>query len=168
MIPKKALSNQRDSKQINIIKELILKNKDIDFYVTLGNNTFDIDKEENVHLYDFVNEKELFPKMDVIISQGGMGTINKAIRAGVPIIDVPVFFGNYAQGKEIQKYGNGIFLRTINKQNKYLNNSLRRIINKKSYKEKSKKLQEKFNNRWLSCEIEKELERVSSVNKTQG
>ncbi len=132
--------------QIELILNLAKNNPDIHFHISIAKGLFTFNKLPNVIIYDFVDQKKLFPDMDLIITQGGMGTVNEAIRAGIPILDIPVFFGNYAQGEEIQAFGNGIFLRTLDEQKELLEKSFIELLENNFYRERAKKLQQMFHN----------------------
>lgn len=94
-------------KQIDAILSLA-KKRDINLFVGGAKILPKINSSKNVRSFLFAKDSEIFPYMDVIISQGGAGTATKAIRSGIPLIVVPLIFANYATAMKVNQYGNGI------------------------------------------------------------
>ncbi|MEX2411203.1 MAG: nucleotide disphospho-sugar-binding domain-containing protein, partial [Candidatus Paceibacterota bacterium] len=45
--------------------------------------------QENVYIKKFLPHARVIPQMDVVVTHGGMGTIQRALAAGVPVCVVP-------------------------------------------------------------------------------
>ena len=133
--------------QIDTILRLTKDDENLKIYITAANILPKIRIPKNVKLFDFTDDYNLFPKMNIIISQGGVGTVTKAIRAGVPLIVVPLLFANYALAKKVEKYGNGKSLLPDIFNYSNLQTVIRDVINQyESYKNTANKLQKNFAN----------------------
>jgi len=134
-----------DKNQVNTILRLAKEKKNLNLYITAANILQGIKIPKNVKFYTFTNDSVLFPEMDIIISQGGVGTATKAIRSGIPLVVVPLFFSNYAIAKKTEKYGNGKALFPDNFSYSNLQKIITDIVNNyEEYKNKADKLQENF------------------------
>lgn len=64
--------------------------------------------KENVIFVDKAPHEWLFPRVSLTIHHGGAGTLNAALRAGVPTIVTPVFGDQYDNSIVVQKLGIGV------------------------------------------------------------
>ncbi len=54
-----------------------------------------------------VNYSRIFPRCSGIVSHGGVGTVNEALRAGIPSLVVAFNYEQYAWGQKLAEYGAG-------------------------------------------------------------
>lgn len=108
------------------------------------------------HSIPFASELEAMKKSKVIITQGGMGTLHKAMRLGKPVIVLPLFFGNLEEAKQIVAYGNGIVLEA-GEQHKLLQ-SLHKVLKDESYLIAAKGLQKELHNSWVNSALISKIE----------
>ena len=134
-----------DINQINTILKFV-ENEKIRLHITKANILPEINLPKNVTIYDFSDDKEIFPHMDLIISQGGMGTASKAIRAGIPLIVTPLFFANFSIANNVENYKNGAGILPDNFNFDLLNGKVNEILDNKDYYNKAKMLKESFDN----------------------
>eukprot|EP00554_Chaetoceros_debilis_P008249 CAMPEP_0194099054 /NCGR_PEP_ID=MMETSP0150-20130528/328_1 /TAXON_ID=122233 /ORGANISM="Chaetoceros debilis, Strain MM31A-1" /LENGTH=544 /DNA_ID=CAMNT_0038785195 /DNA_START=70 /DNA_END=1704 /DNA_ORIENTATION=+ len=64
--------------------------------------------KENVMFVDKAPHEWLFPRVSLTVHHGGAGTLNAALRAGVPTIVTPVFGDQYDNSLVVQKLGVGV------------------------------------------------------------
>merc|ERR1711892_24133 len=64
--------------------------------------------KENVIFVDKAPHEWLFPQVSLTVHHGGAGTLNAALRAGVPTIVTPVFGDQYDNSFFVQKLGVGV------------------------------------------------------------
>mmetsp|Transcript_17788 Transcript_17788/g.20486 ORF Transcript_17788/g.20486 Transcript_17788/m.20486 type:complete len:549 (+) Transcript_17788:408-2054(+) len=63
---------------------------------------------ENVMFVDKAPHEWLFPQVSLTVHHGGAGTLNSALRAGVPTIVTPVFADQYDNSFAVQNLGVGV------------------------------------------------------------
>jgi UDP:flavonoid glycosyltransferase YjiC (YdhE family) len=61
----------------------------------------------SVFVASYVNYSELFPHARIIIHHGGMGTLARAIRAGVPMLIVPLVNDQHRNAEVVRRLGLG-------------------------------------------------------------
>lgn len=59
---------------------------------------------------DYAPHSLLFPRAKIIIQHGGIGSSNQSLKAGRPILTVPVFGDQFDNGHRIKKLGSGLML----------------------------------------------------------
>ncbi|MDR0299570.1 MAG: hypothetical protein LBI13_05755 [Streptococcaceae bacterium] len=64
-------------------------NSSFDIILIVGKNKFPTDIPKNIHVYDYVNQPQVLPHATLVLSTGGMNTINEAIRAHIPLLIYP-------------------------------------------------------------------------------
>ena len=104
-----------DQYQVDAVINLA-KTHNITLHMTRGNIIPDIPAKESVIIYDFCDDKKMLPEMDVLITQGGLGTVTNGIRAGKPLLVLPLMWYNQPQAIKVERYGNGLVIKTLNEQ----------------------------------------------------
>ena len=55
----------------------------------------------HVHVEPWVDQDRVFPEADLVVCHGGSGTAFGALAAGVPLVTVPVFAGQFENSRRI-------------------------------------------------------------------
>jgi len=132
-----------DAKQVEAVARLAEKYP-IDLFMTKGKIIPEIHADGNVTVYEFCEDKKIIPNMDLLITQGGLGTLTTGIRGGVPMIVMPLFWYNMPQAIKVNRYGNGLSLNNLDEQLHSLDETFEEVTSNSSYKEKARDLQKQF------------------------
>jgi Erythromycin biosynthesis protein CIII-like, C-terminal domain/Erythromycin biosynthesis protein CIII-like, N-terminal domain len=62
----------------------------------------------NVHVETWVDQADVIHEADVVVCHGGSGTTFGALAAGVPVVIVPLFADQFANGAKVAEAGAGI------------------------------------------------------------
>lgn len=92
--------------------------------LVIGKNKLTQSLPEHIDVHTFVPQLDILPKAKLLITTGGMNTINEAIHAQIPIIVLPFLGEQKINADQIEKLGLGIYLKNINKLNLAINQSL--------------------------------------------
>jgi UDP:flavonoid glycosyltransferase YjiC (YdhE family) len=66
----------------------------------------------NVHVEPWVDQADVLEHAEVVLCHGGSGTTFGALAAGVPVVIVPLFADQFANGSQVARSGAGIVLDT--------------------------------------------------------
>jgi hypothetical protein len=66
----------------------------------------------HVHVEPWVDQADVFAEADVVVSHGGSGTTLGALRAGLPVVVVPLFADQIANGRKVDESGAGVTVDT--------------------------------------------------------
>jgi UDP:flavonoid glycosyltransferase YjiC (YdhE family) len=66
----------------------------------------------NVHVETWVDQADVLAEADVVVSHGGSGTTFGALAAGVPLVIVPLFADQFANGPKVTEANAGVALNT--------------------------------------------------------
>ena len=130
-------------KQINTVLDLAERNQ-INLFVGGARILPKLKLPPNVRSFSFAKDSKIFPYMDAIISQGGAGTAIKAIRAGRPLIVIPLIFANYAMAEKVNQYRNGVGIMPQDFCYATLEEALKKVLTNFSYSESARCLQNSF------------------------
>jgi MGT family glycosyltransferase len=62
----------------------------------------------NVHVEPWVDQADVLADADVVVCHGGSGTTFGALAAGVPVVVVPLFADQFANGPKVARAGAGV------------------------------------------------------------
>ncbi|HEY3673926.1 MAG TPA: glycosyltransferase [Acidimicrobiia bacterium] len=62
----------------------------------------------NVHVEQWVDQNDVFREAAVVVCHGGSGTTFGALRAGLPVVVVPLFADQHANGVKVVQSGSGV------------------------------------------------------------
>ena len=130
--------------QLHEILETAMRNPNIDFLISGGKGLQNVSPSANITFVDFIDEEKELSRIDVAISQAGIGTMTKAIRASVPIIALPLYFGNEPISLAVDKLECGIMIKTYEQKYKNIEKAIYILLENKSYKKNILALSEKF------------------------
>ncbi len=81
--------------------------------VTVGRR-FDVSRlgrvPDNVHVESWVDQADVFSEAEVAVCHGGSGTTMGALRAGVPVVMVPLFADQFANARKVAQAGAGLVI----------------------------------------------------------
>lgn len=64
----------------------------------------------NVHVEPWVDQADVIADAQVVVSHGGSGTTFGALRAGVPVVIVPLFADQFMNGSRVAEAGAGVLI----------------------------------------------------------
>jgi UDP:flavonoid glycosyltransferase YjiC (YdhE family) len=64
----------------------------------------------NVHVEAWVEHADVLAEADLVVCHGGSGTVFGALAAGIPVVVVPVFADQFANGRRIAERGAGLIV----------------------------------------------------------
>jgi UDP:flavonoid glycosyltransferase YjiC (YdhE family) len=95
----------------------------------------------NFYVTDFAQGSALVKKANVVICQGGNGTIYQALQGGVPIIGIPTMHDQEFNMQRIEDLGLGITLSEIKFKPSDLRKGVELILNDSNFKSRALGLQ---------------------------
>jgi MGT family glycosyltransferase len=107
----------------------------------------------NAHIASFLPYAQIMPEIDLLITNGGYGTVNMAISHGIPIISAGLTEDKEEVSAHVQWSGAGIDLRTNQATPKAIKHAVDEIFTQPGYRERAKQLSLEF----ASHDIEAEL-----------
>jgi len=126
--------------------------------------------KENVIFVNKASHEWLFPQVSMTVHHGGAGTLNAALRAGVPTIVTPVFGDQYDNSFAVQNLGVGVgFEQQLQKIDvKDLSKAINIVANDPTIAKRAKEVGEKMRNENGCSAIVKEVEKYWIENVTTG
>jgi UDP:flavonoid glycosyltransferase YjiC (YdhE family) len=97
---------------------------------------------DNFFITEYAPGSKLMQRSDVVVCQGGNGTIYQALAAGVPIIGIPTMHDQEFNLDRVVSLGVGIHLSELQYRRADLVKAVRKILSEKSYKENARRYQE--------------------------
>jgi MGT family glycosyltransferase len=107
----------------------------------------------NAHITSFLPYAQIMPEIDLLITNGGYGTVNMAISHGIPIISAGLTEDKEEVSAHVQWSGAGIDLRTNQATPEAIKHAVDEIFTQPSYGERAQQLSLEF----ASHDIEAEL-----------
>jgi len=107
----------------------------------------------NAYIASFLPYAQIMPEIDLLITNGGYGTVNMAISHGIPIISAGLTEDKEEVSAHVQWSGAGIDLRTNQATPKAIKHAVDEIFTQPGYRERAKQLSLEF----ASHDIEAEL-----------
>jgi UDP:flavonoid glycosyltransferase YjiC (YdhE family) len=111
---------------------------------------------QNFFVVDYAPGSKIMEKSDVVVCQGGNGTIYQAMSKGVPIIGIPTMHDQEFNLDRVVDLGIGIHLSELKFKPAHLVEAVENILTQKSYKEnanKYKNILEKYNGPQMGAEL---------------
>jgi UDP:flavonoid glycosyltransferase YjiC (YdhE family) len=98
--------------------------------LTRGGHELDLGEvPENVHVESWVSEPDVLPHADAVLGHGGAGTTLSAIAFGCPLVTVPLFGDQPANGVRVATTGAGVVAPMTE-----IATSIRRVLERDSYR----------------------------------
>jgi UDP:flavonoid glycosyltransferase YjiC (YdhE family) len=99
---------------------------------------------DNARLADYLPLDWLFPRLDVLVTNGGYGTLNQAISYGIPIVAAGLSEDKRDASARVAWSGVGIDLQTSNPELEALRAAVRKVVDEPRYRERAKALAAEF------------------------
>ena len=120
---------------------------DLTVLVTTGGQTAEsipVDIPANARVTDFLPYEEVLPKVDLLITNGGYGTVNVALAHGVPIVSAGLTEDKEEVSANVQWSGAGIDLRTNQATPEMVRSAARQILDTTVWRDRAIELAEDF------------------------
>ncbi|MBS5843461.1 MAG: glycosyltransferase family 1 protein [Clostridiales bacterium] len=111
---------------------------------TCGESVGDINHIPNVHIRNFVDQMSILPYCDIFITHGGTNSFHEAVYFGIPMIVIPQKGDQYINAKVISQLGIGLCIEKKSWSYFALRNSIQRILEDSTYKNRCRELSEKY------------------------
>jgi UDP:flavonoid glycosyltransferase YjiC (YdhE family) len=121
--------------------------KDLMLLVTTGGQPIEsipVDIPANARVAEFLPFEQVLPRMDLLITNGGYGTVNMALAQGIPIVCAGLTEDKEEVCANVQWSGAGIDLRTNRPSPELLRRAARRVLDTPRYGERARELAEEF------------------------
>jgi MGT family glycosyltransferase len=98
----------------------------------------------NARVTSFLPYEYVLPKVDLLITNGGYGTVNMALAHGVPIVSAGLTEDKEEVSAHVQWSGAGIDLKTNQATPERVRSAARQILDSSNYRDRAKELAEEF------------------------
>jgi MGT family glycosyltransferase len=133
--------------------------KDVTIIVTTGGQPVEsipVAVPSNARIASFLPYAQIMPEIDLLITNGGYGTVNMAISHGIPIISAGLTEDKEEVSAHVQWSGAGIDLRTNQATPEAIKQAVDEIFTQPGYRERAQQLSLEF----ASHDVEVELLRL--------
>jgi MGT family glycosyltransferase len=120
----------------------------------------------DARIASFLPYTQIMPEIDLLITNGGYGTVNMAISHGIPIISAGLTEDKEEVSAHVQWSGAGIDLRTNQATPEAIRHAVNEILTQPAYRERAKRLAREFATHDVKAELLGLIERC--VPKTVG
>ena len=130
--------------------------KDVTIIVTTGGQpteSIPVAIPSNAQIASFLPYAEIMPEIDLLITNGGYGTVNMAISHGIPIISAGLTEDKEEVSAHVQWSGAGIDLRANQATSEAIKHAVDEIFTQPGYRERARQLSLEF----ASHDVEAEL-----------
>jgi MGT family glycosyltransferase len=139
----------------------LAEEKDVIILVTTGGQpaeTIPVDIPANARVAAFLPYECVLPKVDLLITNGGYGTVNMALAHGVPIVAAGLTEDKEEVAANMQWSGAGIDLRTNRATPETVRRAARQILDSPIYRNRARALAEEFAQHDTEAELLDSLE----------
>jgi hypothetical protein len=134
----------------------LAKEEDLIVLVTTGGQpaeSIPVDIPANARVTSFLPYEHVLPKVDLLITNGGYGTVNMALAQGVPIVSAGLTEDKEEVSAHVQWSGAGIDLRTNQANPEMVRSAARQILDSPVYRNRARELAEEFAHHDTSAEL---------------
>jgi UDP:flavonoid glycosyltransferase YjiC (YdhE family) len=121
--------------------------KDLLVLVTTGGKPAEaipVDIPANARISPFLPYEQVLPKIDLLITNGGYGTVNMALAQGVPIVSAGLTEDKEEVSANLQWSGGGIDLKTKEPSPESVRTAARKLLDSSVYRDRAKELAQEF------------------------
>lgn len=121
--------------------------RDVIVIVTTGGQPLDniaVDIPSNAHAAAFLPFEKIFPFVDVLVTNGGYGTVNMALAHGVPIVAAGLSEDKEEVSAHVQWAGVGIDLHTMRAEPAAVRQAVREVLDMPAYSARAKEMAAEF------------------------
>jgi UDP:flavonoid glycosyltransferase YjiC (YdhE family) len=144
----------------------LAEEKDVTVLVTTGGQpaeSIPVDIPANARVAAFLPYESVLPKVDLLITNGGYGTVNMALAQGVPIVSAGLTEDKEEVSAHVQWSGAGIDLRTNQANPEMVRSAARQILDSSAYRNRARELAEEFARHDTEAELLELLEACVKV-----
>jgi UDP:flavonoid glycosyltransferase YjiC (YdhE family) len=142
--------------------EGLAKEEDLIVLVTTGGQPVDsipVKIPQNARVATFLPYDQIMPRIDLLITNGGYGTVNMALAHGIPIISAGLTEDKEDVSAHVQWAGVGIDLRTNQASPEAVHRAMREVLDSQGYRARAKELAREFASHDTEAELLGEIER---------
>jgi UDP:flavonoid glycosyltransferase YjiC (YdhE family) len=103
-----------------------------------------VDIPANARIAPFLPYEQVLPKLDLLITNGGYGTVNMALAQGVPIVCAGLTEDKEEVSGNLQWSGGGINLRTNEPTPEAVRSAARKVLDGSVYRDRAKELAQEY------------------------
>jgi UDP:flavonoid glycosyltransferase YjiC (YdhE family) len=125
----------------------LAEENDLVVLVTTGGQTAEaipVDIPQNARVAPFLPFEEIFPHIDLLITNGGYGTVNMALAHGIPIVTAGLSQDKEEVSAHIQWAGVGIDLHTTQADPASVRRAVRRVLDEPHYRKRAAEMAVEF------------------------
>lgn len=125
----------------------LAKEKDIIVLATTGGQPIEsipVEIPANARVATFLPFEAILPSVDLLITNGGYGTVNMALAHGIPIVTAGMTEDKEEVSAHVQWAGVGIDLRTNQATPEAVRDAARKLLDLPSYRTRAKELAQEF------------------------
>lgn len=125
----------------------LAREEDLIVLVTTGGKPADsipVEIPANARVANFLPYELIMPKLDLLITNGGYGTVNMALEHGIPIISAGLTEDKEEVSAHVQWAGVGIDLRTNQATPQAVHAAARKVLDSPQYRERANELAQEF------------------------
>ncbi|HEY4047184.1 MAG TPA: nucleotide disphospho-sugar-binding domain-containing protein, partial [Acidobacteriaceae bacterium] len=112
-----------------------------------------LDIPANARIAPFLPYEQVLPRIDLLITNGGYGTVNMALAHGVPIVCAGLTEDKEEVSANLQWSGGGIDLRTNEPTPEAIRTAARKILDSSVYRARAKELAQEFASHDTEAEV---------------
>jgi UDP:flavonoid glycosyltransferase YjiC (YdhE family) len=125
----------------------LAKEKDIIVLATTGGQPIEsipVELPANARVANFLPYEAILPSIDLLITNGGYGTVNMALAQGIPIVTAGLTEDKEEVSAHVQWSGAGIDLRTNQATPEAVRDAARKLLDLPSYRNRARELAKEF------------------------
>jgi UDP:flavonoid glycosyltransferase YjiC (YdhE family) len=156
LVTQGTLANREFGQLIGPTLTALANEKDVIILATTGGQPIEsipVEIPANARVASFLPFERILPEIDLLITNGGFGTVNMALARGVPMVVAGMTEDKEEITQHVQWSGIGLNLRTTNPKPEAVLAAAREVLDKPIYRARAKELALEF----ASHDTEKEL-----------
>jgi UDP:flavonoid glycosyltransferase YjiC (YdhE family) len=118
---------------------------------------------DNARLASYLPFEWLLPKVDVLVTNGGYGSVNQAMSFGIPLVTAGLTEDKADVNARVAWSGVGINLATNNPRPQALREAVRAVLDKPDYRSGASAMADEFRTIDTRCEILRIINQVSQA-----
>jgi UDP:flavonoid glycosyltransferase YjiC (YdhE family) len=135
--------------------------EDVTIIVTIGGQTAEaipVPIPSNARIASFLPYAQIMPEIDLLITNGGYGTVNMAISHGIPVISAGLSEDKEEVSAHVQWSGAGIDLRTNQASQDTIRQAVDEIFTQPGYRDCARRLSLEFASHNVKAELRSLIE----------
>jgi UDP:flavonoid glycosyltransferase YjiC (YdhE family) len=161
LVTQGTVANQNLGQLIAPTLTALAEEEDVIVLATTGGQPIEsipVEIPANAHVTSFLPYDLILPSVDLLITNGGYGTVNLALAQGIPIISAGLTEDKEEVSAHVQWAGVGIDLRTNQATAQSVRAAAREVLDNLMYRERAKELAQEFASHNTEMEVLKLIE----------